>query len=111
MRRVLGVGLAAVLAVAAIGLTASCASTQAKEWTGKTIAEVIHEFGAPTRTVPAGDGSTMYMWVLEHSYPQGSWGPGGSVATTSRRQRTTWTFWVNQAGTVVSWNRQDDSLS
>ena len=112
MRRVLGLGV--VVVVAAAWLTAGCASMQTTEWTGHKIAEVIKEFGPATRSVPASGGQTMYMWVREHSFPQSSWagGPGQpSVATTTRKQITTWTFMVNADGTIVSWNRDDGGVS
>jgi len=111
MERIFGVGLAVVVAAAC--LVAGCASMKTTEWTGHKIDEVIKEFGPATRTVPAADGQTMYMWVREHSFPQSSWssGPGQpTVATSSRKQITTWSFLVNQERTVVSWHRDDGAM-
>jgi hypothetical protein len=111
MGRISGMGLA--VAVAAACLVAGCASMQTTEWTGHKIDEVIKEFGPPTRTVPAAEGQTMYVWEREHSFPQSSWvsGPGGSaVATTSRKQLTTWSFLINQERTIVSWHRDEGGM-
>ncbi len=87
---------------------------QTTEWTGHKIDEVIKAFGPPSRTVPGEGGQTMYQWVREHRIPQSSWAGDPThptVVTTSQTQTTTWTFWVNQEGNVVSWNRQDGPLS
>jgi hypothetical protein len=108
MGRISGVGLAVVVAAAC--LVAGCASMKTTEWTGHKIDEVIKEFGPPTRTVPTADGQTMYVWEREHSFPQSSWGGGGTVATTSRKQLTTWSFLVNQERTIVSWHRDEGGM-
>jgi len=109
MGRVSAVGVA--LVVAAVCLVAGCATMQTTEWTGHRINEVIKEFGPATRTVPAADGQTMYVWVREHSIPRSSWGAGGTVSTTSTTQITTWSFLVNKDGTVVSWNKDVGAMS
>ena len=42
-------------------LAAGCASTNVIDWTGLKISEAVSEFGPPTMTIPAKNG-TVYVW-------------------------------------------------
>ncbi len=90
-------------------LATGCASMQTTEWTGHRIDEVIKEFGTPDRTMPSADAKTMYVWNKASEFTTGSWS-GTSVAPTTQKRMTTWTFLVNQEGVIVSWNRQEGQV-
>jgi hypothetical protein len=109
MRRRLAPVLTLVVAVAVL-TSVGCASAKATDWTGHHIDEVIKEFGSPTRVVSTPDGGKMYVWELQRSVSEPSWGSGPGAPTVSsnvRRYTATKTFWVRPDGIVASWNLHD----
>lgn len=97
----------ALLALVMPLLAAGCASTNVIPWTGLKISEAVSEFGRPTMTIPAKNG-TVYVWQqkrdslarmtasLEDEMPgPGSW------------RYLRWVFLADGGGRITFWSLQE----
>ena len=90
----------------------ACASmTKTRDWKGEPIRNAIAEFGTPSRVRPAENGQTIYQWMLHRQtmIHHQVLAPNGAPmdADIPHDSIVTWTFIVDQTGTIISFNRAE----
>ncbi|MFI5165031.1 MAG: hypothetical protein ACHQQS_00260 [Thermoanaerobaculales bacterium] len=102
------VGAVAVM----VALVGACASmTTTTDWKGKPIADAIAKFGTPSRITPAPNGQKIYVWMIHHhtEIPRMDLNSNGQPVESNipHDSVVTWTFYVNESGTIVYFDRSE----
>ena len=105
-------GWSAWAALLAVALVAGCASmSETTDWKGKPISDAMAKFGTPSRIKPGENGQQIYVWMIHrHTMIANTvLAPNGAPmdADIPHDSVVTWTFIVDQTGTIISFARSE----